>query len=154
MGRAQKQMLYLSVQGEDAEPHLRLEMEPYYPRENRRIHTAVPIDTHDAEILRCDDVFLDKVGLCLTLGLLVSLDFKDESGRSWAQIVYPHHRTNGQAVLRLDEEYYDYKPYRAFCTNIPLPSLDVDERDKITEEFKRLIARTVLDYLPLDINHG
>jgi hypothetical protein len=146
----QKQMLYLSTQNQDKDPVLIFEIEPYYEKINRQIHTERQLETFDIQALLDDDVFMDDVGRKLVLGLLVSGNLKDSKGRLWAQIVYPHER-HGIPVLRIDEEPYEYKPHRRFCASLPLPTLNMSEAVR-NEALKIKIATMVLEHLPQQAN--
>lgn len=141
----QKQMLYISVREED--PSLYFEIEPYYSRQDRQIHTERPLESFDPAVLIKDDTYLEDVGFSLILRLLLPESLKDSKGRAWAQIVYPHER-HGNPVLRIDEEPYQYKPHREFCTSMALSTMDVGKAIE-DEDLKIQVVKIVLRYLPL-----
>lgn len=147
-GLEQKQMLCISVQDHNSDPHLIFEIEPYYSRKTRRIFMErapenYNIDCFDNQTCLDNLAFVWDVGYALILGLLVY----EQPGDYEAQIVYPHHRC-GNPVLRIDEEPYEYKRHRKFCAAMPLPTLDMDEgTGNNTLLFKT--GKTVLEHLPL-----
>ncbi|MCB1651264.1 MAG: hypothetical protein KDI46_04350 [Alphaproteobacteria bacterium] len=145
-------MLYISAHDPHGEPYLKFERELYYRNQKRECHKERQLYTKDIEILRRDDEWLKELGFGLILSLLIRKDLKDSKGRTWAQIPYPHHRGR-TPVVRIDQEPYEYKKCRTFCTIMPLPSIDVD-REIVNEELKRALALTVLEYLPLDVEDG
>ncbi len=151
MGKAQKQMLCLSVHSRDCDPFIRFEREDYYFDPERQIYTERMTDGRAHHFLVEDDAFLEKVGFSVALGIFSRRALCDGHGQSWALFLYPHER-HGREVLRMDEEPYTVKPERLFCEDLALPGIDMG-RAHSDEDLKRLIARTVLDYLPLDVEH-
>ena len=142
-------MLYISIQEKDNPEwrHLRFELEPYYRRRTRHIHTEYgqkkfALDQFDSNTCLDNHVLVWDIGFGIIMGLLVS-----ERKKKWAQIVYPHHRC-GHPVLRVDEEPYEYKPHRKFCSTLLLPTLDMSEAtDNDTLLFKT--GKMILEHLPL-----
>lgn len=143
----QKQMLWISVHRQDSEPYLKLELESYYRKLNRRIYTEKSIDVFDKKILLRDQEFKLNLGFSLILLLLVDKGLADYKGRYWAALVYPHYRGQ-QTVIRLDEEVYHEQPQRKFCCTIPLFGLSMEQEAK-NRSFRKVLAENVLKYLPI-----
>lgn len=137
-------MLCLSIQDWDHNPYLRFEIEPYYPRQNRRVYSEQDLVSLDNHAILEDAEFLEELGFRTILRLLV---VGKSRGQSWAQIIYPHQR-RVNAVLRVDEEFYEYKPHRIFCADILSVTLEKDQvlKDK---NLMTKIGKTILTYLPL-----
>jgi len=140
-------MLCLSFHYKDQSGYIRFESEPYYSRLNRLRHTSKDIDIVDKGLLLRDAVFKESLAFSILLSLLVGKSYPNGKERDLAQIVYPH-MSQGNTVIRIDEEKYEFKPHRQFLEELPLPSLDKDQVYP-DEGFKQVLAERILTHLPI-----
>lgn len=145
-GPPQKKMLSLSVHPDGAGGVLRIEREDYYARRSRVIHTE-----HAFESYRRDDLlnspFLYK-GLLWWLCASLFVPSNAGAGYTSSILLYPHCRGR-VPVLRLDREFYLYRPYREHCVDLDLPMLDFNVLSE-DDSFQSRLARAILDHLPPD----
>lgn len=142
----QKKMLNLSVHPHGAGGVLRIEREDYYSRRSRVIKTEYAPDSFQRADILQDPVFYKGIMWWLTMGLFGPNN--KEENHTWSSLIYPHFRGRNP-VLRLDREFYLYRPYREHCADLDLMTLDFDVLSE-DDSFQSQLARAVLGHLPPD----
>lgn len=145
-GPSQKQMLSLSVHPHRAGGVLRIEREAYYGRRSRVIVTEYAPDSFRRVDILQDAAFYKGIMWWVNASLFGQPNAERECAGS--VLVYPHFRAR-TPVLRLDREFYLYRPYREHCVDLDLPTLDFDVLSE-DDSFQSQLARVILDHLPPD----